>query len=114
MPGDRPRLDHSALDGTEGPCIAPSAAGTHTAGRGYTPAELARLLRVSPDRVRAWIVAGELTAINTASRRCGRPRFVILPQHLTEFAARRAAAAPKPAPRRRRRQPNMIDYYPDT
>jgi len=39
--------------------------------RGHTPAELARLLRVSPDRVRAWIANGELGALNlgTASRR---------------------------------------------
>jgi Helix-turn-helix domain len=81
--------------------------------RGMTPAEVSRLLRVSPDRVRAWIVAGELGAIDTARVRCGRPRYVILPQHLVEFARRRAAAAPRPATRRRRRRPEVIDYYPD-
>ena len=30
--------------------------------RGMTPRELARVLRVSPDRVRAWIASGELGA----------------------------------------------------
>jgi hypothetical protein len=81
--------------------------------RGWTPNELARVLRVSPDRVRAWIQAGDLGAINTARRRCGRPRYVVLPHHLAEFARRRAAAPPQPPPRRRRRQPDVIDYYPD-
>ncbi len=80
---------------------------------GMTPRELARLLRVSPDRVRGWIVAGELGAIDTARRRCGRPRYVILPEHLAEFVRRRHAAPPRTLPRRRRRQRGVIDYYPD-
>jgi hypothetical protein len=84
-----------------------------TAQRGHTPSELARLLRVSPDRVRSWIVAGELGAIDTARRRCGRPRYVILPEHLAEFVRRRNATPPRAAPRRRRRQRGAIDYYPD-
>jgi excisionase family DNA binding protein len=83
-----------------------------TAPRGCTPAELARLLRVSPDRIRAWIKAGELGAIDTARHRCGRPRYVILPHHLKEFEQRRSTAPP-PKPSRRRRRPSVIDYYPD-
>lgn len=85
-----------------------------TAARGYTPNELARLLRVSPDRVRAWIHSGELAALDTARHRCGKPRYVILPQHLAEFERRRRAATPaaKPAPRRRK-QTAEIDFYPD-
>lgn len=85
------------------------------APRGYTPNELARLLRVSPDAVRAWIKAGELGALDTARRRCGRPRYVILPHHLAEFEHRRRAATPaaKPAPRRRQRRTVAVDYYPD-
>jgi hypothetical protein len=64
------------------------------------------------DRVRDLIRRGELGAIDTATVRCGKPRWVILPHHLTEFARRRAAAqAPKPTPRRRRPVPK--DYYPD-
>jgi hypothetical protein len=83
-----------------------------TAGRGWTPNELARIVRVSPDRVRAWIASGELGAINTAPTRCGKPRYVVLPHHLTEFERRHAAATPAPMPRRRR-QPEIHDYYPD-
>jgi excisionase family DNA binding protein len=85
----------------------------HADRRGYTPAELARLLRVSPDRVRAWIVAGELGAIDTARHRCGRPRYVILPQHLADFVRRRTAAAAPTQPEPRRRRPAIVDYYPD-
>jgi excisionase family DNA binding protein len=80
--------------------------------RGYTPRELARLLRVSPDQIRAWIRSGELGAIDTARVRCGRPQFVVLPEHLAEFTRRRAAAPPRPAPRRRRRTA-LVDYFPD-
>src|SRR5690349_8311579 len=74
-----------------------------TAARGYTPAELARLLRVSPDRVRAWIVSGELGAVDTARVRCGRPRYVILPHHLAEWERRRRVGPP-PQPGRRRKR----------
>jgi excisionase family DNA binding protein len=79
-------------------------------GRGLTPAELARLLRVSPDRVRGWIVRGELPAVNVGSS--GRPRFVVLPHHLTTFERARAAVAPA-RPRRRRAANGMTDFFPD-
>jgi excisionase family DNA binding protein len=85
-----------------------------TTGRGWTPRELARVLRVSPDRVRAWIKSGELGAIDTARHRCGKPRYVILPHHLAEFERGRAAAAPAKPQRRRRRQPaGYIDFFPN-
>jgi hypothetical protein len=83
-------------------------------GRGWTPNELAALIRVSPDRVRSWIASGELGAINTARVGCGRPRFVVLPHHLAAFERRRAAAQPTPAPRRGRRLIGAVDYYADT
>jgi hypothetical protein len=82
------------------------------ARRGYTPNELARVLRVSPDRVRAWIAKGELGAINTAPAQCGKPRFVVLPHHLAEFERRRSAVPRLRSPRRRKRTA-LIDYYPD-
>jgi transposase len=80
---------------------------------GYTPREVAKIIRKSPDWVRAAIERGELGALNLATRRCGRPRYVILPQHLEEFARRRRATTEvQPAPRRRR-QAGLIDYYTD-
>lgn len=82
-----------------------------TPARGMTPPEVAALLRVSPDRVRAWIKSGDMAAINTASARCRRPRYVVLPHQLAEFATRRAAAAPA-STRRRQKNRTQVDYYP--
>ncbi len=79
--------------------------------RGLTPRELARQLRVSPERVRGWILRGELQAVNTADPG-ERPRWVILPDQLAAFLGARQAKPPvKPA--RRRRTPELIDFYPD-
>jgi excisionase family DNA binding protein len=77
--------------------------------RGYTPRELARILRISPDKVRALIRSGELGA--TSKLRCGKPRFVVLPHHLAEFEkGRRISPAAKPAPRPKRLR-DMVDYF---
>jgi excisionase family DNA binding protein len=99
--------DPDAVLAVEAQSLSPST--------GLTPNEVARLLRVGPDRVRAWIARGELQAINTATTRCGRPRYVILPGHLEEFVrSRRAGPPPKPQRRRRGRRPaGWVDYLPD-
>ncbi len=44
------------------------------ASRGYTVRDLAGYYRVSEDKIRRWIAAGELKAVNTATALCGRPR----------------------------------------
>jgi excisionase family DNA binding protein len=80
--------------------------------KGYTPRELAKVLRVSPDQIRAWIRSGELAALDTARHRCGKPRFIILQHHLAEFEQRRAVSPP-PKPARRRKRTCLVDYYPD-
>jgi hypothetical protein len=80
--------------------------------RGHTVRDVARRYRVGEDKVRGWIARGELKAINTATVLCSRPRWVILPEALTEFERRRAGGPPpKPAPRRKR--PVTVDFYPD-
>jgi excisionase family DNA binding protein len=79
---------------------------------GLTPREVARYLRISRDRVLGWIRSGELGALNTADVRCGRPRYIVLPEHLAAFAATRRAGQPiKSAPRQRRVA--TVDYFPD-
>ncbi len=83
------------------------------ANRGWTPRELARLIRVSPDKVCALIKSGELPAINTASARCGRPRFIVLPHHLAAWERGRQAARPTVPPKKRIRQTGQRDFYPD-
>ena len=79
---------------------------------GLTVREVARRYRVGPDKVRRWIKAGELFAINTADVLCGKPRYVVTADALQRFEAGRAVADP-PKPQRRRRQTVMTDYYPD-
>lgn len=80
--------------------------------RGFTVADVARRYRVGKDRVRTWIKNGELRAINTASARCAKPRYVVPADALAEFERRRSAAEP-PKPVRRQRRSVQIDYYPD-
>jgi excisionase family DNA binding protein len=79
--------------------------------RGLTTREVARYLRLSPDRVRAMIAAGELGAVNTAAARCGRPRYVVLPEHLAAWVRQRAAGPPPRATRQKQRSPT-VDFYP--
>ena len=79
---------------------------------GYTVPELARRYRVSEEKVRGWIRRGELAAINTASTRCGKPRFVVPPEALQAFEQSRSAAMPKPA-KKRKRLKVAVDYFPD-
>jgi excisionase family DNA binding protein len=56
-----------------------------------TPPEIAERLRVSEDKVRGWILRGELAAVNVADRLGGRPRWRVSAEALAEFQARRAA-----------------------
>jgi hypothetical protein len=80
--------------------------------RGLTVKEVARYLRVSPDKVRTWIKSGRMAACNTSEAACGKPRFIVLPHQLAEWERQRSAGPPpKPAPRRRRRQ--GVDFFPE-
>jgi hypothetical protein len=89
----------------------PAADTTLTPKNGMSVREVARYLRVSPDKVRGWIKAGALKAINTASALCARPRFVVLPHHLEEWERGRLTVTP-PKPKRKRRI-TKVDYYGD-
>ncbi len=82
--------------------------------RGMTPNDVARLLRKSPDWVRAEIAAGRLGALNLAKSKVARPQYVVLPEHLSAFAEQRKAAAPAEKPPRRKRRPaGQVDFFPD-
>lgn len=80
---------------------------------GLTVPQLAKRFRVSEDKVRSWIKRGELSAINTADRRCARPRFVVTAEALAVFERGRQAATPNAPKPRRRKKTNEIDFYPD-
>ncbi len=80
---------------------------------GLTVDDVARRYRVSPDKVRAWINAGELRATNTAAELCGRPRWVVTPEALAAFELARQGGPPPARPKRRPRRASGVDYYPD-
>ena len=90
----------------------PPAEPLSTSSRGYTTADVARLLRVGEDRVRGWIKSGLLAAVNTSDAACARPRYVVLPAALEAFTAARSPAPPPKAVRQRRR-PAQVDYFAD-
>jgi hypothetical protein len=79
---------------------------------GWTPRELARRWRISPDRVRSLVRSGQLPALNLATARCGKPRLVITAEAVAEFERTRQAAPP-PAPVKRRKRMVKVDYYRD-
>ncbi|MFL5242979.1 MAG: helix-turn-helix domain-containing protein [Gemmataceae bacterium] len=64
-----------------------------------TPPELAYRWGISPDKVLAWIRAGELRAIDASTRR-GRPRYLIDISDIVSFEQRREV---DPFPRQSRR-----------
>jgi hypothetical protein len=81
-------------------------------GRGLTVTDVAKLYRVSPDKVRSWIKRGELIAINTAAIQSAKPRFVVRPEALQQFEVSRQTTAPSKLTRRRKKT-DSVDYYPD-
>lgn len=77
-----------------------------------TPPELARRWGISADKVLAWIRSGELKAIDAATKRGGRPRFLIDNSDIAEFEARRIArSVVRPIRRRRRGDTQTIQFF---
>lgn len=73
---------------------------------GLTPAKLARYWGVSSDKITTWIRDGELRAVNLASAKSTRPRYMVPWASIRAFEESRAttpqAAEPPPRPRDRR------------
>lgn len=59
-----------------------------------TPPQLASQWGISPDKVHAWIRAGELKAIGMSTTRGGRPRYLIDAKDIESFEKRRAVVPP--------------------
>jgi hypothetical protein len=66
-----------------------------------TPPAYARQLGVKPEKIRLWILRGELRAVNVAENIGGRPCWKIPPDAIEEFEARRAAKPPASKPKRK-------------
>jgi hypothetical protein len=76
-----------------------------------TPPELAARWGVDPAKVLTWIRAGELRAIDAATRTGGRPRYLIDLADVAAFEARRNAGPQVKPIRRRRAQSNVIEFF---
>jgi len=63
------------------------------------------------DSVLALIHAGQLRAVNVASRPAGRPRWRISPASLDEFLDRRRAVPPEKVPTRRKQVAAKVTEY---
>jgi len=76
-----------------------------------SPVAYAKRLGVEPEKIRTWIVRGELRAINTALNPTGRPRYKISECDIVAFEQRRLGATPPKPPRRRRQPEDVIQFF---
>ena len=96
MPGRRHKTSHTAPTQPSGagdsfPQASVVVAECKAAHAYLTPSDLAKMWRVSHDKVLAFIRTGELVAFNVASAGARRPRFRIPLAAAKEFEARRSA-----------------------
>lgn len=76
-----------------------------------TPPEIAKLLRVSPDKILGWIRSGRLKAVNLGNGYC-RPRYRVSRESLETFLNLRAVQPPPPhIPRRRKHVSDEIIQF---
>lgn len=79
----------------------------------YRPKEIASRFGVGLSKVLGWIHAGELQAVNIASRADMQPRFVVTAEALAEFERSRTTTKPtavKKSFRSGRRQESGSEY----
>jgi excisionase family DNA binding protein len=68
-----------------------------------TPPEIAKLLRVSPEKVLGWIRRGKLKAVNVSDG--FRPRYRVSQEDLDAFLKVREVQPPSPRTHRKRQPP---------
>ena len=76
-----------------------------------SPPQLAAQWGVDVHKILHWIRSGELRAINAATDRNGRARYLIDATDIQVFEAARAVQPPTPRIRRRRADPNVIQFF---
>lgn len=76
------------------------------------PRELARMWGVATDKILGFIHRGELRAMNVASRRNGKPRWLVDLADIVVFEqSRTATPAQPPTGRKRTDAPNVIQFF---
>jgi hypothetical protein len=76
-----------------------------------SPPQLAAQWGVDVHKIIGWIRSGELRAINVATTRTGRPRYLIDQVDIALFEAARVVQPPTPRIRRRRIDPDVIQFF---
>jgi hypothetical protein len=76
-----------------------------------SPPQLAARWGIDVQKVLHWIKAGELRAINVATRCDSRPRYAIDLADIALFEAARTVQPPAPRIHRRRVDPNVIQFF---
>jgi len=79
-----------------------------------SPRQLAAERGVRVSKVCAWIVSGELLAVNHAATSCGRPRWRISRDAIEEFdraRSNRASLKPTQPPRGKRRAAEVVEFF---
>ena len=76
-----------------------------------SPPQLAAAWGIDVAKVLTWIKAGELRAINAATDRNGRARYLIDQADISIFELSRAVQPPTPRIRRRRKDPSVIEFF---
>jgi len=76
-----------------------------------TVPEVAKFLRVRPEKVLSWIRSGRLRGYNVAEKETGRPRYRVNPENLEAFTKMRIPLQPVPKgrPPGRRRIPKITE-----
>ena len=79
---------------------------------GYSVADLCRRWKVGSDKIRRFLLRGEMVGVNLATSPSGRPQWRITAESVKRFELGRSSAPP-PKPPRRRRRAAQVDFYPD-
>lgn len=89
----------------------------HAASTALTPPELAKILKVKPEKIHGFIDSGELAAVNMASAGSKRPRWRIMPEDVETFLQKRANKPLERQPiKRKKKLPPLtgrFSYLPD-
>lgn len=89
-----------------------AAVGAEAYRTAVTPPELARMWGISPDKVLSWIRSGELQAINIASDRRLRPRYVIEKSAVEAFArSRETVRGCRSKSRKNARRSDVVEFF---
>jgi transposase len=77
-----------------------------------TPPKLAKRWGVSTDKILSFIRSGELRAIDGATKRGGRPRYLIDERDIVDFEERRAVMTHATRPKKNRKsQTDVIQFF---